>query len=123
MAGTVPIKNENQRAPTVRPRKEFDDEEFYLLHAKPDEEGVKEVEDKGIDHEQWLDLVKKVEEPETRLAEQFDDSNGQVGHSPPIVKAPVNPTQEEWEQHQTTHTLRGVVQALCGSTKREKESP
>ena len=43
--------------------------EIYPLHALPDDEGAEEVDDEGIEHEQWPDLVKKVEELETRLAE------------------------------------------------------
>ena len=73
MAGAVPMTNENKRNPTARPSKEFDEGDLYPLHDKPDEDGAEEVDDKKDDQQQLADMVKKVEELETRLAEQFDD--------------------------------------------------
>ena len=56
------------------------------------------------DEEQWEQVARKVEDLETRVAEQFDDDNGKLKEPPPMIKAPEKPTQLEWDKHQTTHT-------------------
>ena len=38
------------------------------------------------------------------MAEQFEDAPTEKEHDKPMLKAPVKPTQEEWNKHQTTHT-------------------
>ena len=60
MAGAVTMTNENKRVLTVRPSKEFDEGDSYLLHDKPDEHGAEEVDDEKDDQEQWADIAKKV---------------------------------------------------------------
>ena len=79
MAGAGPITSENQRAPTVRPSEEFANKDLYPMHDQPDEGGAEEVDDKEDNQKQWTDVAKKVEELETKLAEQFDDENGNNG--------------------------------------------
>ena len=99
-----PITRKSERVPTVRPSKEFDEEDLNLLHDEPKETGAEEVDDKQAIDEQWEQVTRKVEELETRVAEQFDDDNGKSRESPPIIKAPVKPTQKEWDDHQTIRT-------------------
>ena len=122
MAGTSTITSENQRAPTVRPSKEFANKDLYPMHDQPNEGGAEEVDDKEDDQKQWTDVAKKIKELETKLAEHFDDDNGNNGQSPPIIKAPTNPTQEEWDIHQTTHTPFAVWCKHCVAARNAREN-
>ena len=46
----------------------------------------------------------KVEELADQVTRHFDDNNDRDGRKPPITKAPLQPTREQFEQHQATHT-------------------
>ena len=76
LAGGAPITHKSERAPTVRPSKEFEEEHLNPLHDGPKEMGVEEVDDKQDIDEQCEQVTRKVEELETRVAQQFDDDNG-----------------------------------------------
>ena len=46
----------------------------------------------------------KVEELQRKVAEHFEDQNDQQKERTPIIKAPIQPTREQWDIHQITHT-------------------
>ena len=52
----------------------------------------------------WEELQDKAEKLEEKVARYFEDKNDEDGNKPPVVKAPQQPTAEEWERHQVTHT-------------------
>ena len=41
---------------------------------------------------------------ETIITEQFEDESDKARAVPPMIKAPVKPTHDEWEHRQVTHT-------------------
>ena len=43
LAGEVPITHKSERAPTVRPSKEFEEVELNPLHEEPKEMGAEKV--------------------------------------------------------------------------------
>ena len=65
----------------------------------------------------WEVMAKKCEELETRLAEQFEDKEGEGRDAPPMVRAPSKPTKEEWERHQTTHTPYAAWCPHCAAAR------
>ena len=52
----------------------------------------------------WEKMQEKVEKLTDRVAEYFDDNNKPSDRKPNIIKAPLQPTTTEYEQHQATHT-------------------
>ena len=68
------------------------------------DEGDEKEEETEIQREQWEAMTEKVDDMTRRVADYFDDDNAQDVKSPPMVKAPVQPTREEYERHQNTHT-------------------
>lgn len=83
---------------------ETNEDEMPLQH-----EGEDEIvnENKVIDTDTrpvWEKMQDQVEELQKKVARHFEDRNDQSGQSPPIVKSPQQPTAEEWEKHQVTHT-------------------
>ena len=103
MAGSVPITQNRKRANTVRPQITFDKKDFNHLHNELGEVGAEKVDT----HEEEKSKVQawkgKIDDLETRVAEQFEDDQGKAATSIPMVKAPIKPTQREWDQHQLTH--------------------
>ena len=110
-----PLVHENKRATAVRPPKGRTHE--HLLPVQEGESGDLEAKDEsdgcgaeseGVKLEQqeepWSKIADKVEELQTRLAEQLEIENDQGIQQPPMIKAPIQPTREQWERHQTTHT-------------------
>ena len=109
-----PLVHENKRANAVRPPKGKTHE--HLLPVQEGESGDLEAKDEsegcGAEHEieqleqhgePWSEIADKVEELHTRVAEQLETENDQGIQQPPMVKAPIQPTKEQWERHQT-HT-------------------
>ena len=95
-----------QRAQSVRPH---NDKSIQPLHGKDgtyEDEGTEKVEEDGdvVPKEDWEQLNNKVEELTEKVAIHFEDKNRNDGRGPIIVKAPPQPTKEEVEQHQATHT-------------------
>ena len=52
----------------------------------------------------WEKLQDKIEELTKKVARHFEDQNEREGCQPPMIRAPRQPTAEEWEKHQVTHT-------------------
>lgn len=69
------------------------------------------IRSKQVD--EWQKLAKKFEELEGRVAEQFESQPEREVHQPPVLKAPTRMTNEQWERHQTTHTLYGPACQHC----------
>ena len=76
-----------------------------LLDASETEGMESEAKREGAEEqgeaEEWREHV---EELSKRVAQHFEDEHERDAVSPPGVKAPAQPTQVEWEQHQGTHT-------------------
>ena len=109
MAGST-IAARRQRARTVRPREDAErgmvqpiiDKKSGDLEgdgSNNQEEGLE-----GGDQETIEKLEKKYEELKDKVEEYLDDGHAQSYRQPPIVKAPQQPTAEELERHQITHT-------------------
>ena len=56
------------------------------------------------DKETMEELNGKYEDLKKKMEEFFDDDNARDYRTPPMVKSHVQPTREEYERHQTTHT-------------------
>ena len=56
------------------------------------------------DKNEIVELAKKYEDLKDKVEEYFDDENGRHFKAPPVVKSPSQPTKEEFESHQATHT-------------------
>ena len=69
------------------------DEEEADEETWPDEERT-QLEKISETHEQFNQQVE----------EHVDTENHQADRKVPILKAPVQPTREQWERHQATHT-------------------
>ena len=52
----------------------------------------------------WEKLENKVDDLTVKVARHFADQNEQTTWKIPMVKAPPQPTKDEWERHQLTHT-------------------
>ena len=75
---------------------EGDDSMFYLDNLDEDEGGGEQDDVERLDQ--------KNQKLKDQVEEYFDDENGNAYRQPPIAKAPPQPTREELERHQTTHT-------------------
>ena len=51
----------------------------------------------------WEKMQEKIKRLSEKVAIHFEDRNENESRKQPIVKAPLQPTKEEIEQHQTTH--------------------
>ena len=104
-----------ERARTVRPQTDVDLQPIQVEDeaskgvetegAEESEEVVreeKEVEDQG---KEWQEVNEKVGDLVDRVARHFEDANDLRGRKPPVIQAPPQPSQEEMEQHQATHTF------------------
>ena len=116
MAGES-LTKKYKRAKPVRPDEQTLHEGVYpIIEESGDaetEEQNKTKEEEEIHQEQWDVVAEKVDGVTRRVAEYLDDDNAQNVESPPVVKAPTQPTRDEYERHQTTHTVHALVQALC----------
>ena len=61
-------------------------------------------EDEKESNASKYEMEPKVEELQRRVAEHFEDANDKQVDGPLITRAQRQPTREEWEVHQTTHT-------------------
>ena len=108
MAG-APIIIGSQRPSTVSPLKQTPLTSLHPIVRESDASEVKgdepEAENEDASEEDEADKLKKhVEDLSRRVAQHFEDEHEKQAVSPPLIKAPQQPTREEWEQHQTTHT-------------------
>ena len=109
MAGP-PIAHREQRARSVRPRElettkllqPLKEGEYGDLEAEEVEQD--EEEQSGGDEEEMEKLDAKYQQLKGKMEEFFDDDNARQHQSPPMVRSPTQPTKEEFEKHQTTHT-------------------
>ena len=106
------MTSKSQRACTVSPPKGSNQDD--LLPLREDQSGDLEAEDNGAEggldngdlHKgEWSEVEEKVEELQRRVAEHFENENDKERAGPPMVRAPNQPTREQWNRHQTTHTI------------------
>ena len=98
-----------QRASTVRPLKTTTLTSLHPIERESDADKVEddesEAKEHGADEEGEADEWREhVEDLSRRVAQHFEDEHEKCAVSPPLVKAPQQPTKEAWEQHQITHT-------------------
>ena len=109
MAGST-IADRQKRERSVRPK--GSDTHRILQPIVESVSGDLEVEQKidvevgngGGDDEAMEKLDKKYQQLKNKVEEYFDDDNGKAYEPPPMVRSPPQPTKEEFESHQTTHT-------------------
>ena len=65
-----------ERANTVRPQKEFAESSLNPMHDETIEPMTEKPEEEQERPDSWDAMAKKIEELETRLAEQFEDIGG-----------------------------------------------
>ena len=93
----------DERAKPVRPRDSVNNNTLQPIIEESD--GADEDKEEKQEKE-WKMVAEKVDEIARRAAEHLDDDNGKETQPPPMVKAPKQPTREEYERHQATHTRR-----------------
>ena len=105
-----PIVYKKQREGAVRPQ---EDEGHKLLQPITEEvagdlEAEQDVEgEAGLrsgDEQQMEKLDEKYQSLKDKMEEYFDDENGTRYRQPPVLRSPPQPTREEYERHQATHT-------------------
>ena len=65
----------------------------------------------------WDKLQDKAEELTKKVARHLEDQNDAQGENNPFVKPPTQPTAEEWERHQTTHTPYAAWCPHCNAAR------
>ena len=86
-------------------------------------ESIEKEEDEGQDQE-WKVVADRVEDLTRKVAEYMDDEQAEGRQAPPMVKAPRQPTKEEYERHQTTHTPYEPWCRHCAAARaRENTAP
>ena len=98
------MTKEHQRVVTARPRSINTRNFINPLHEDSGEAGAEKDAVREGQCEAWEETVKKIEELETKVTEHFEQQGQENQRSPPVIKAPAKPTQEQWERHQVTHT-------------------
>ena len=93
-----------ERANTVRPQTEFNEQSLNPLHDESGDAGADKVYPNKEEQAAWKEAREKIEDLETRMAEQFEDNNGNEYNKQLMLQAPAQPTQDEWNRHQLTHT-------------------
>ena len=75
-------------------------------------------ETKGEEQNQaWQVVLEKVHGLTKEVAEYIDDGNARATRLPPMMKAPQQPTREEHERHQTTHTPYAAWGKHCATAR------
>ena len=97
------MTTEYQRAKTIRPKSETNKNCFNPIHEGSGDVVAETVATREEIEENWGEVVRKIEELEARVAAQVEDKEQENQRTPRAIKAPVKPTQEQWEQHQVTH--------------------
>ena len=87
---------------------EFAEKYLNPMHDHHNEAHIEDVVENAGDGNDWQTMARKLEELETKLAEQFEDNGGADRDDPPVIKAPIGFIQEEWERHPTIHILYAV---------------
>ena len=94
----------HQRANTVRPQSRHNESYLKTLHDDVGEVGAEKVSQDKEEQSAWKEAKEKIEELETKITEQFEDTSMEKKHESTMLRAPAKPTQEDWNKHQTTHT-------------------
>lgn len=89
------MTKEHQRFVTVRPRSTNTKNFINPLHEDSGDVGVEK--DAACEEEcaAWEETAKKIEELETKVAEHFEHQSQENQKSPPVIKVPAKPTQEQ----------------------------
>ena len=89
-----------------------------------DFENSDEKEEQADADNEWEILADKYEILERKVEELLNDEQNLGSRKPPIVSAPPKMNQEEWEQHQATHThtISARLQTLCSSPSRKAQT-
>ena len=97
---------QKERAQSVRPREDKTLQPLHGVDVASDGEETEEakVNESVVPEEGWKQISDKVEELAEKVAIHFEDENQNESRKPPIIRAPPQPTKEELERHQTTHT-------------------
>ena len=113
MAGES-IARKSKRAITVSPRTLNPVESTTTIHEEVGEPGENKTKEKevveteathtGSGKPNWEEIQDQVDDLNVRVARHFEDSNDADDWKIPMVKSPLQPTKEEWLQHQLTHT-------------------
>lgn len=95
-----------KRAQSVRFRDDEILQPLYEREGAPDGEDTEKANDSGevVPYKNWEQIRDKVEELAEKVAIHFEDENKNEIRRPFIVKAPLQPTRDEIERHQTIHT-------------------
>ena len=109
------MTQEHQRVVTARPRSNSTRKFINPLHEDSGEVEAEKLAVRKVEHETLEDIVKKIEELEAKMTEQFEQQSQEHQKAPPIIEFPAKPTQEQWEKHPVTHTPFGPLcpQLLC----------
>ena len=97
-----------KRAPTVRPNSGFTKTDVNPRRSGQIGDEAEKVKEAEMEQEQWKAVADKIEDLEIKVTEQFEDEAGQQRDGPPIIKALVKPTKEEWEEAGKIYPLRNV---------------
>ena len=97
------MSEKHHRANTLRPQSRRNESYLNPLHDDVGEVGVEKVPQSEDKQPAWKAAKKKIEEFETKITEQFEDTPVEKKHESTMLRAPAQPTQEEWSKHQTTH--------------------
>ena len=79
-------------------------------------DGANEDNEEDQDNE-WKVVAEKADDIARRTVEYFDDDNGKEAQPPPMIKAPRQPTREEYERHQATHTPYAAWRIHCATAR------
>ena len=99
------MTNRYQRARTVRP---IAKEHPTQLAPITEEAGGLAIDDREdvveMDKNKWEELADRYDELVDRVNEQYGEPSEQKQQGPPMITPPREPTKEQWERHQLTHT-------------------
>ena len=99
----------SQRASTARPCEEMMPSNLLPIEEGPDAEHSDESGHGVAGNEENVysgadELKEHVEELTKRVAQQFEDEHESKAVGPQVIKAPAQPSRDEWEKHKATHT-------------------
>lgn len=94
------------RGSTVSPRADTSGNEFNPIGRElgVDKEDKEDEVEAGSPRQRWRSWQKQDEELREKVEEYLDDNNGNTEWKVPTIKAPHQPTKDDWERHQATHT-------------------
>ena len=93
------MSEKHHRANTLRPQSRRNESYLNPLHDDVGEAGAEKVSQSKDEHSAWKEAKKKIEELETKITEQFEDTSMEEKHESTTLRAPAKPIQEEWNKH------------------------